>query len=52
MSTQEAERQGRKARHASTIEELGVSTKKAIDELSREVKNLAQRLSKVERSQR
>jgi hypothetical protein len=52
MSTQNAERHGRNARYATTVEELGDSVKRAIEELTRELKSLASRVSRLERSQR
>jgi hypothetical protein len=52
MSTQNAERYGRQARDANTVEELGDSVKKAIDQLTREIKNLASRLARLEAKQR
>jgi hypothetical protein len=51
MSTQNAERHGRHARDASTIEELGNSVERAIDELTREIKSLTSRVARLEAKQ-
>ena len=52
MSTRNAEMYGRRARDADDTKDLGYNVKKAIEELTREIKNLASRLARLEAKQR